>query len=287
MDKRLVSLIQRAVQSPQAIFPFNASWQALHHEYNIGAPLGNRIRLDERDKAELVALVRQIAGLDLRTASVEEFADLDRHEALRLGHQEKWAGRPVGARRLLLKALPGRPLRIGGQSLPLPSRGHLDIARDAVEGLDHEAVIVVENYACFDRLGQMRLVLDGRWANAAAVYRGDPHASRTDDVLGFLRAQALPVLALVDIDPAGLVIAQTLPGVAGLLAPPLPVLDGLLGQGNPELCRKQRPGAEQSLRGSPHPFIRQCWALIESHGAGVAQERWLQGDVEVVVHRLG
>jgi hypothetical protein len=287
MDKRLVGLIQRALLSPQAIFPFNASWQALHREYNIGSPLGNQIRLTERDKAELVDLVRQMVGLDLRNASVAEFDGLSRHEALRLGRDEKWAGRAVGARRLLLKALPGKPLWVNGLAFPLASRSHLDIALETVEHLAHQAVIVVENYECFDRIGLMRLVLDERWADAAVVYRGDPNASRTDAVHEFLRAQKLPVLAMVDIDPSGLVIAQTLPGVTGILAPPVAVINALLAQGNPALYQQQRPGAEQSLLNSPHPLIRQWWRLIESHGAGLAQERWLHGDVEVVVHGLG
>jgi hypothetical protein len=286
MDKRLVGVIERALRSAQPVFPFNASWQALHREYNVGQPLGGQIHLSGQDKAELAALVKQLAGLDLREAALADFADLSRHEALRLGREEKWAGRAVGARRLLLKALPGQPLRVNGEALSLPDRGHLDIAAEAVGRLGHGAVVVVENYACFDRIEQMRLVLEGHWAGAAVVYRGDPRASRADAVHEFLRAQALPVLAMVDIDPAGLVIAQALPGVAGLLAPPLPVVDALLGQGNPGLYRKQRPGAERSLVNSPYRLIRDWWSLIESRGAGLAQERWLQGDVKVVAHAL-
>ena len=286
MDKRLAGLIERAVHSPRTLFPFNAGWQALHREYSIGAPLGRQIRLDARDKAELAALLKQLTGLDLHAAALADFAALDRHEALALGREEKWAGRAVGGGRVLLKALPGQALRVNGEALPLPGRGHLDIAVQALESLGHAALIVVENYACFDRLAQMRLVLDGRWADAAVVYRGGPNLSRADDMLALLRSQALPVLALVDIDPSGLLIAQTLPGAAGLLAPAVPVLEALLAQGNPALYRKQRPGAEQALRDSPFPFIRACWALLESRQAGLAQERWLRGDVELVVHRL-
>jgi len=287
MDKRLVGLIQRAVLSPETLFPFNTSWQRLHREYNIGLPVGNQIRVGDWDKRELVALVRQMTGFNLLAAELDELAGLSRHEALALSHQEKWAGQAVRRRRLLLKALPGKPLLVNEQALLLHSRGHVDMAADTVGRVGHGSAIVVENYECFDRLAQMRLVLDdGPWANAVVVYRGDPQASRTDDVHEFLRGRALPVLAMVDIDPSGLVIAQTLPGVAGLLAPPLAVIDGLLRQGNPALYRKQRAGAEQSLRNSPYALIRKCWALIEAHGAGLAQERWLQGDVDILAHRL-
>ena len=82
MDKRLVNLIQRVVRSDQALFPLNASWQQLRREYNIGATFGNKIRISDRDREELIGLVKQMTGLDLRSASANAFAGLTRSEAL-------------------------------------------------------------------------------------------------------------------------------------------------------------------------------------------------------------
>lgn len=287
MDKRLVAFIQRAVQSPEELFPLNTSWQALHREYNIGQPQGSRIRVTAADKAELAELALRVSGVDVRAAPLANFAGMNRQDALHLAKQEKWAGQAVAAGRVLLKALPGQDLRVNGASLRMPPRSHLDIALDALADLGHGAFIVVENYACFDWLDTMRLVLDGAAAQAAVVYRGDSGGSRADTVLECLRRLAVPVWAMADIDPAGLVIAQSLPHAVGALAPSLADIDRLLTQrGNPDLYRKQRPGAEQTLRASPHAFVRQCWALIEARQAGLAQELWLHGTIEIVAHRL-
>lgn len=284
MDKRLVRLIERAVRSDQALFPLNASWQQLYREYNIGATVGNKIRVSERDKEELIGLVKQVTGLDLRKAAVEGFTSVTRSEALERTRDEKWAGRKVSADRLALKAIPGKLLSLNGRALALPSRCHLDIAVESVDSLEHEAILVIENYECFDRIEQMRWAPEQPYGNALVVYRGDPHTSSGQAVNEFLRRLEVPVLAMVDLDPAGLLIAQALPCVAGLVAPDNEALERLFEQGNPDLYHKQRPAAENALENSPHAAIRYLWGLIERYQKGLVQERWLRGDVELVVH---
>lgn len=284
MDKRLVRLIERAVRADQTLFPLNAGWQHLHHEYNIGVTLGHKIRVSERDKAELIGLVKQMTGLDLNSVSVEALKSVTRSEALESARNEKWAGRAVSAHRLALKALPGQPLCLNGKVLDLPIRSHLNLAVESVESLEHEAIVVIENYECFDRLDQMRWALEEPYTHALVLYRGDPRNSSGQAVNECLRAWKRPVLALVDLDPAGLLIAQALPFVVGLIAPDVESLEFLLEQGNPALYHQQRPMAEQTVRNSPQAIIRQLWALIECHQKGVVQERWLHGDVELIVH---
>ncbi|MGX2040274.1 DUF7281 domain-containing protein [Methylocaldum sp. MU1018] len=122
------------------------------------------------------------------------------------------------------------------------------------------------------------------YTHALVLYRGDPRNSSGQAVNECLRAWKRPALALVDLDPAGLLIAQALPFVVGLIAPDVENLESLLEQGNPKLYHQQRPMAEQALRNSPQAIIRQLWALIECHQKGVVQERWLHGDVELIVH---
>jgi hypothetical protein len=284
VDKRLVRLIERAVHSAEKLFPLNASWQYLHREYNIGATLGNKIRITDRDKEELIELVKQLTGQDLRKASVNCFASLTRSETLEHARNEKWAGRAVSADRLALKAMPRRPLCLNGRTLEFPERSHLDIAIESMDSLEHEAVLVIENYECFDRIEQMRFALDEPYCNSLVIYRGDPHTSSGQAVNEFLRRLKKPVLAMVDLDPAGLLIAQALPSVVGLVAPDIETLECLLIQGNPALYHKQRPGAEKVLENSPHVVIRRIWELIERHQKAIVQECWLRGDVELSYH---
>ena len=284
MDKRIVKLIERAVHSAETLFPLNASWQHLHREYNIGTTRGNKIRVSDRDKEEMIGLVKQVTGLDLRKASADGFASLTRSDALEYVRDEKWAGRKVSADRLAIKALPGKVLSLNRRTLALPSRCHLDIAVESVDSLEHEAILVIENYECFDRIEQICWALGEPYSNSLAVYRGDPHTSGGQAVNEFLRGLEVPVLAMVDLDPAGLLIAQALPCVAGLVAPNDEMLECFFEQGNSDLYHKQRPVAANTLDCSPHAAIRRVWELIELSQKGLVQERWLRGDVKPVVH---
>lgn len=283
MDKRILKLIERAVHSADTLFPLNTSWQHLHREYNIGVTVGNRIRISERDKEELIGLVKQVTGLALRKASVDGFATVTRYEALEHSRDEKWAGRKVSSGRLAVKALPRKVLSLNGRVLELPNRSHLDIAIESVYSLEHEAILVIENYECFDRIEQMRWAQSEPYSNSLVIYRGDPHTSGTQAVNEFLRRRQLPVLAMVDLDPAGLLIAQALPGVVGMVLPKDEILESLFEQGNPALYHKQRPGAENALKNSQHAVVRQLWELIERYQKAVVQERWLRCDVELTV----
>lgn len=284
MDKRLIRLIERAVHSAETRFPLNAGWEQLHREYNIGLTEGNKIHLFPRDKHELIDLVKQVTGLDLRMDSADCFATATRSEAVARIRDEKWAGRKVSAGRLAMKALPGKRLSINGQALCLPSRSHLDIAIESVTSLEHETLLVIENYECFDRLEQMCWNLGQHHSDPLVLYRGDPHISSPKGVNEFLQHWKRGVLAMVDLDPAGLLIAQSLPGVQGMVAPAAMVLETWFERGNPELYHRQRPSAEQAVSNSPHHAIRTFWHMIERHQKGLVQEHWLGSGMELHIH---
>ncbi|MEO6322452.1 MAG: hypothetical protein ABIR56_17355 [Polaromonas sp.] len=74
--------------------------------------------------------------------------------------------------------------------------------------------------------------------------------------MALLDGLALPVCALVDYDPAGLVIAQSLPHFAGLMAPPLPELvRALSGCTNHARYRSRLVQAQAMLNNATHPDI--------------------------------
>jgi len=63
------------------------------------------------------------------------------------------------------------------------------------------------------------------------IWRGDASATRTDQGLALIRALQRPTWAFVDFDPAGLLIAARLPGLAGIIAPAPRHLERDLEQG--------------------------------------------------------
>lgn len=276
------------MRSDKQLFLLNQSWKYLHQRYNIGRTQGTKLEITEQDKAELLALVKLETGVDLDQVVVADLAAMDREHALAYAIDEKWAGRAVKKDRLALKTLTGQTLKINGKSYNLPEQGHLDMALTDLVITAHHCVMVIENYRCFDRLANIRLNLPPQYDDLLILYRGDNTYSE-NCVRQLVAKLALPVLVMADLDPKGLVIAQSFSGVVGLCAPNLTDIEDLFKdpqKANRQLYAKQLADCQNALDNSPYPLIRQLWALMKSHQAGVVQEYWLLEGYPLLVHSL-
>ncbi len=277
MNKRQLAVIEKALLSEQELFPLNQTWQSLHNEYNIGLTSGLKLKLKEDDKRELAMLVKQKTGIDIFAQPLEKLAGLSREQALNIAADEKLAGQAVKKDRLAIKPLPGQALKINGQNHRLPNHGHLDLALPHLESCQHSSLLVIENYRCFDRLDKLNLVVAEPFSQALVVYRGD-NSYRENTVRQLVAQLNLPVLVMPDLDPKGLLIAQSFPNAIGLLAPPLDEIEKLFAQPrylNPTLYNQQLMGCQHLLNNSPHPLLIKLWRIMRTTQAGVVQEHWL------------
>ena len=284
MNKRWLQVIDRAINSAQTEFALNQSWQEIHREYALGQLANGKIKLTVHDKQQLSALVRCQTGVDLSQHRVSDFNNLHREQALAIGNNEKLAGLAAKSNRLAIKALPNQQVNINQQSYSLPPFAHLDMALENINQVQHDCILVIENYRCFDRLDGMRLQLNARFTQPLVMYRGDKEYNCSQ----FLQQAKLPVLAMTDIDPAGLIIAQSLPYVVALVAPELSVLESILinkDTANTTLYSKHA-NYHAALERSEQLTIRRFWQLLKRYQAGVVQEHWLNADVELFIHEL-
>lgn len=288
MNKQLLNVIERAIRSGDQLFSLNQSWTYLHRQYNIGQTQGNKLKVTQQDKDDLIAVVKHETGVDLGQVSVADFAAMHREAALSFALDEKIAGQSVKKGRLAIKALIGRALKINGLSYSLPAFGYLDMALADITGTAHNCVLLIENYRCFDRLENMQLNLPDQYADPLVLYRGDNDYSEKT-VRQLLVQLNLPVLAMADIDPQGLSITQSFPNIVGLIAPSLVDLEALLQdkqKANPKLYDKQLAGCQNTLSSSPYALIRSLWEMMKRHQAGIVQEYWLQAGYMLVVHNV-
>lgn len=289
MKKQWLRVIERAIHGDQELFPLNQTWEAVHHEYNIGLPWGNKLKLSRQDKAELLRLVKSKMSLDLSRQSMADLDDLHREEVLSIGViDEKLAGQAVKKDRLAMRALPGSTLKINRRHYTLPDSGYLDIASDAVISIEHYCVLVVENYRNIDALAKMPLNLEAPFHDPLVIFRGDKIYSE-NTVRQLIMRLAISALAMPDMDPKGLVIAQSLPHVVGLVAPRLPDLERMLkdpSNANPELYAKQLAYCQKALTESPYPVIVEIWEKLQQYQAGIAQEHWLNGEVDLSIYMI-
>lgn len=272
MDNRLVKVLLRVVQMTEECFPGSKTLRDFLNEYHIGWTKGASYCFDATAKARIRALL-QAQGIAPETPP-DAWDGLTRAESLALGRDEKWADGPARRDRVAVKALPGRPLRIGHDSLMLPPSCHLEAAAlEIVGGVRHDTILLVENWECFDRIHEIRLDFSAAGPNPLVLWRGGNGEARADASQNLLRALNRPVWAFVDYDPAGLVIAATLPGLRGIIAPETSVLAELLEKhGLEERYRTQLPAAAPSLDRAEHPAVVFLWPILRQVGRALPQE---------------
>ncbi len=275
LNPRLVSLMQRLVEESAASTPSNKTSDRLVSEFGLGRMKGKTILFSERERAEMSELLRARGHAPYSI----DLTPMSRAERLRGGSSnEKAGGGTIKNHRISIKAVAAQPLCIAGRQLFLPHRSHLDVDWQTVTDIAHNCIMLVENYEDFDRLHEHRFDLPPGYDRPLALYRGDRHESRQDNVLGFLKATLLPVIAFVDVDPKGLHIAQCCARLQGVVAPSLQDLTAVLNNpasARPDLYTSQVAALENVfstlLPGSP---VLAIWRLIQSSRAGAVQERW-------------
>ncbi|MCH1929471.1 hypothetical protein L9G16_04700 [Shewanella sp. A25] len=194
-----------------------ANWRAIYRELEVGEldPAEKHLCFAAKDFALLRDSVLVLTGLDLRSLNF----DMDRLEMSAMTHDEKLANIRPDADHVLIKFLgfEQAPIAVSPlSSVRLPTAEALSLCQlKQVAG-----ILVVENMDTFDYIHQA--CLPATLINVMVIYRGSGNHSPTA-VLHILKQlqDTLSIIAFTDLDPAGLQIAHTLPGVSHWLVPQL------------------------------------------------------------------
>lgn len=277
MDAKLVKMLLRIVQSDDDRFTANSTLRRFADEYgtSVCALRGKSIYLTPTNKQTIRDLLKgQGADPDI---SADIWDGLTRAEALAHGNNEKYATEPVKRRRVAVKSLyPTRPIVLDGHPIHLPARCHVEVDYEEIGALpEHDIVILVENWECFNDVhlaaNHKDLSFPGEYP--LVVWRGDKSGTQSDSMLAMLRKLGKPVAAFVDYDPAGLVIANALPGFFALVSPPFDTLAKMLkANGLHDRYTTQLVGCQATLNGCEQGCISETWEVIRRAGAGLPQE---------------
>ncbi|WP_339080613.1 hypothetical protein [Pseudomonas sp. TMP9] len=276
MDKSLIQTLVRICTSSDERFQSpSKGLKRFCEEYNIGRPSGAAMIISAQDKGRVDAILKA-EGIDAEMINGVDLNSISRAEALKYAQNEKITDAPVRTARVAVKSLPGRPLLIGGEAIILPAGANLDVAwAQVVELCAHESVLLVENWEAFEAIHRVTLDLSRAGDNPLVLFRGSP-VYQQDSTSRLLEALAVPVIAFVDFDPAGLLIALGLPHFAGLIWPEESVLipsfqDAL----NHERYQKQLIQTKATLDRTTNAEISECWALLRRYGAALPQEYFI------------
>lgn len=276
MEKSLITSLLRVYHSDKMRHGASGVLSRFVEGYNIGQRVGASLAFSDADKEDIRKLLLATEGIDATTTVPDQWNGLSRAESLAHGGNEKLTDASVRSDRVAVKALPGKSLLLNGHHTTLPNEINLDINWSwLVSNCGHSTVLLIENWEVFDSIHQVTFDLSQAGQNPLVVFRGSP-VYRQDHVMSLLNALSLPVFAFVDYDPAGLVIAQSLPHFAGLISPPSDDLEAALATiKNYQRYRNQLPEAQTLLNTSQFPEIVKCWDLLQKHGKALPQEYFL------------
>lgn len=279
MDKRLINTLLRIFHSPDTRFASGRAISAFCAEYNLGVRQGSSLVFNDAHKAEIGRILKGELGIDPATTTADSWKGLGRAESLMLARDEKLTSRAVGDGRLRVKALPGRVLRVAGGRWSLPDRADLGMDLSAVleSEIGHDALLIVENLQTFDDIHTVDSEVMGNLTahDPLVIYRGDTQGgARADAVHALVSGTGLPVIAFVDFDPAGLVIASGLPRLDMVLAPSLKELAEIIqASGIAKRYLEQvamAAHAMQRIQGDPR--MAPLWRVIHAAGKALPQE---------------
>ena len=261
----------RICQSNKEKFSYGKELAGFCATYEIGRLYRSSAFFSVDDKNHIREHLLLNEGIDVDTAMPDMWNTASRAEMSAIAGNEKLTSRAVRDERVAIKATPGCPILLGPEKIILPPGANLDIGkRHLIEHLCHDSIIVVENWESFDLLHLTTFEFRDVGNYPLVIFRGSPEY-RQDHVFDVLRAASLPVFAFVDFDPAGLVIAHSLPNFTGLITPP--DLERHLGKGiNHKRYMDQLPGAQNTLDRATHRDIKDAWGKIRRAGSALQQE---------------
>lgn len=239
--------------------------------YSLGTVVGRNIEYRESDHRTAESLLR---AHDLPVEAMSQGASRA-DVAVYGGLSEKSLSVAPHAKSIAVKFFGA--CAVDGQRLSTPDGSYMVLSPALASRVVCDRLLVVENLETFRRLEDYAW-LDFRGLSVMAVFRGDPSLG-VGDAWELVRSRREPIWAFVDFDPAGLVIANSLPHdrLEQIILPSPQWLkraaDTVRGR---QLFADQVDRCSQTLDHSQHPEVRTWWTEMRTWRSAVTQERMPQ-----------
>ncbi|QDE29945.1 DUF7281 domain-containing protein [Shewanella polaris] len=230
LTKSQLQVIARAAEQRLPRVSFNASWKKLYRLWDIGEPDGAEkyLYLTSNDYVLLRNMAQVDSGLDILALDF----DVSRQQMSQLSANEKYANISPEADYVLIKLVPSvSQSLVTGLVADLVSVHHcslrlkVDNALALCQQLNVANLVVVENLDSFDNFFDYVFATDLQAIinNCVVLYRGshDHSPAGRKRFLHQLSSSAINIIGFTDLDPAGLMIANTLESCHSMLVPTL------------------------------------------------------------------
>lgn len=173
--------------------------KTLFDEFSIGVKKGRELHLDRGDIKKIREICQKQLGFDI----FKEVMPESRVETAKLIPNEKLATKSVKADFISVYSTDGS-LFINKESFPVPSGGFITIPFESIESVEHDSILLVENFEAFIGVGDSLVDAGG----AMIVYRGDNSGKVLSDDFK-VKFPDKQLAGWFDYDPAGISLAKS------------------------------------------------------------------------------
>ncbi|MBE0548500.1 MAG: hypothetical protein IH627_12815 [Rubrivivax sp.] len=266
-----VTFLQRLVSGRPERRPAGDAARFFCDHYSLGTSVGSQVeyRADHYAAAE-----RLLRTHDLPVAAMG--ADATRTDSATYGGMsEKSFSAAPHSKSVAVKCL-GR-CTLDGHELYAPEGAYIVLTPEQGRRVTCQRLLVVENLETFRAL-EAYAWIDRRGLDVLALYRGDMELPN-QDAAGVVQGRAEPIWGFFDFDPAGLVMANSLP-TGRLERVILPSLAWLQKDSNTprgrQLFDSQVASFGRVLDRATHPDVIALWQAMKGLRSAVTQERMLR-----------
>lgn len=265
-----VSFLQRLVHERGPNRRASATARYFCENFSLGRVVRNQVEYKETHfvAAERLLVANHLPlkalGTGTTRAKAAEYGGMSEKSFSAAPHANSVAVRSIGS------------CSLDGQGMYTPNGAYIVLTFEQAMRATSQRIMVVENLETFRTL-QAYSWIDCRGLAVLAVYRGDKDLSN-NHVAKVVRSRSEPIWGFFDFDPAGLVMANSLP-LGRLEHVVLPDWRWLEAAADSPRGRqffdKQVDSYAAVLDGTAHPQVAAAWSLMKRLRSGVTQERML------------
>ncbi|MDZ4074510.1 MAG: hypothetical protein U1E04_07150 [Hylemonella sp.] len=263
-----VSFLQRLVADRAPTRQISAAAGYFSEHFSLGRVAGSRVEYTDAHfaAAERLLLANQLPvralGIGATRAQAAEYGGMSEKDFSVAPHANSVAVKGLGS------------CSFDGHGLNTPLGAYMILTVEQARRVTCERLMVVENLETFRNLQEYTWV-DRRGLAVLAIYRGEKDLPNRD-AAELMRSRSEPIWGFFDFDPAGLAMANTLPGhrFERLLLPDYGWLeksaDTTRGR---QLFDSQLRSYEKVLNAATNQEVVAAWGLMKRLRSAVTQER--------------
>ena len=261
--------------------PFKKFNEVLSH-YGLGSRRQDSVYLSQQEKDDLSKL------FELEVGNIEFYSQYDKNinriEMQKHSVSEKASGLNISVNDIRMFTF-NPSYRLNGEVVSALQHSQLIMQYESIYSIEHDAIVVCENLEPFIQLENFRELFPNFLSNALFIYRGNGTA--VSGVHKLCERATNTIYVMSDLDPSGIVIANTIPNASFALYPCIDSIEQrTLLKLQPKLWSEQQQFVDAAKRYSKNNDLETLFNFLQKKSAGITQEAMFAERLKLEKHTI-